>query len=153
MVPKMTNQNMGKLCRNKPHAGGWTLLYIAGFGSNPDFLFAFSTHWYCRTGAGIGDGFCKARMYRSAPRRAAADLCLSFTSAGMSRRDSLPVASENKSDQFGSNLGQLHLLWQFGCKVRVLLSPRKDMFYGGHNCLQRGWEVGPFQPDVLLQRG
>lgn len=38
------------------------------------------------------------------------DLCLSFTPAGMSEHDCLPVASENKSDHFRSNSGQLHLL-------------------------------------------
>lgn len=47
------------------------------------------------------------------PSEDEADLCLSFTSAGMSERETLPVASENKSGHFGSNSGQLHLLHPF----------------------------------------
>lgn len=41
------------------------------------------------------------------PREFAADLCLSFTSKGISQHEALPVASENKSDRFGSIFGQL----------------------------------------------
>lgn len=58
------------------------------------------------------------------------DLCLSFTSAGMPERDSFPVASENKSDSFRSNSGQMHLLRAFliiWSKSKRYL-PRQDMF-------------------------
>lgn len=47
------------------------------------------------------------------PGEDAVDLCLSFTSAGMSEHEALPFASENKSEPFWSISGQLHLLHSF----------------------------------------
>lgn len=84
--------------------------------------------------------FYKTQMYISAWRQSretpwdAVDLCLSFTSAGMSERDSLPVVSENKSDQFRSNSGQLHFLHPFVVvlvAMSVLLSPKRTCFIEG----------------------
>lgn len=83
------------------------------------------------------------------------DLCLSFTSAGMSERDTLPVASENKSGQFGSNSGQLHLLHPFivvSLQSQSVTLPQKDMFYSGLECVDGDEKVQPFQHGVWLQR-
>lgn len=66
----------------------------------------------------------------------AVDLCLSFTSAGMSERDSFPVASENKSDRISLNSGQLHLLHVF---VAVWLQCQSVTLKKDKFCIVQKW--------------